>query len=174
MSTDPLSLFSAPHCEPRLENQVAAARVAAANVCPAQRVTGSMRASAPRGISLAVRKACRQARPPEIEFATGAEQFADQVVRLLLEVVDRRRTAVQLSSVVDERVLSAVQTMIGQDLAPGRALGVATVTKVRLTSRSATGAEVFASYQRGPRTFALAGRIESGTRSWRLVAVRLY
>ncbi len=107
-------------------------------------------------------------------FAAGAEHFAGQVLRLLLEVVDRRRTPAQLRAVAHPRVQSAVETILRRGLAPGRSLGTATLTKVRLTSMEAAGAEVFASYQRGERTLALAGRIESTPGGWRLVAVRLY
>ncbi|MFF2087328.1 Rv3235 family protein [Nocardia sp. NPDC058176] len=106
--------------------------------------------------------------------SAGTTKFAEYVLRLVLEVVDRRRPVTQLRAVADQRVLAAVRTMLTQDLAPGRTLGTAALARVHLTAAEPGSAEIFASYQRGPRTFAVAGRIEMVKDKWTLVAVRLY
>ncbi|WP_278263110.1 Rv3235 family protein [Nocardia sp. AG03] len=188
MSTDPTSLSYAPHCEPRLSRS-GGELPAAANSTAAQVIRGyprNRRSGAPLGIRLAVRRGCQRdgqsgtestagvTRRPDVGFAEGAERFAEQAVRSLLEVIDRRRTLAQLDALVDQRVLSAVETILRRDLAPGRSLGAATAINVRLTSRETDAAEMFATYQRGKRTLALAGRVEITTRGWRLVAMRLY
>ncbi|MFE6925508.1 Rv3235 family protein [Nocardia sp. NPDC057663] len=141
-----------------------------------QRVPGSVRrraaGGAPFGVRRAVSAACAQGK--QAESVVEAQRFAEQSVRLVLEVVDRRRQPDQLRPVTDARVLASVRTMLTQDLAPGRSLGAATVKHVRVTSTEQGGAEIFASYQRGPRTFAIAGRIELAKDRWRLVALRLF
>ncbi|WP_280346699.1 Rv3235 family protein [Nocardia neocaledoniensis] len=122
-----------------------------------------------------MRRAVRAACAGGVEVVeTGAQRFAEQSVRLLLEVVDRRRQVDQLRTVTEPRVLESVRTMLVQDLAPGRGLGTATVKHVRVTPSGSDGAELFASYQRGSRVFALAGRIEPARQRWRLVALRMY
>ncbi|GGN90089.1 hypothetical protein GCM10011610_48840 [Nocardia rhizosphaerihabitans] len=129
---------------------------------------------APFGVRRAVSAACTQSRRGEAESVAEAQRFAEQSVRLVLEVVDRRRQPDQLRPVTDPRVLASVRTMLTQDLVPGRSLGAATVKHVRVTSTEPGGAEIFASYQRGPRTLAIAGRIEVTKDRWRLVALRLF
>ncbi|WP_101464127.1 Rv3235 family protein [Nocardia fluminea] len=120
-----------------------------------------------------MRASCPQA-APAAETSATAKRFTEQVLRLLLEVVDRRRSSTHLRAYTDARALAAVNTMLAQDSAPGRTLGSATLTRVKLTPTQDGAAEVFASYQRGPRTLAIAGRIESTKDSWRLVAVRMF
>lgn len=164
MPADRISLSPAPHCEPLLENWAGDRRVVRALRRPATD-------SAPRGVRRAVRGACAPAEPV---IDTGARKFADQALRLVLEIVDRRRPANHLRTLADHRVRALVHTVVTQDLAPGRTLGTATLTRVHLTPAEATAAELFASYQRGPRTFAIAGRIDLIKNSWTLTALRLY
>ncbi|UGT53869.1 Rv3235 family protein [Nocardia asteroides] len=167
MSTDRLSLSHAPQCEPGY-----GAENATGSAVP-QPVPGASRRRTPSGSGL--RRAVRAGCAGGVEVVeSDAQRFAEQSVRLLLEVVDRRRQVDQLRAVTEPRVLESVRTMLVQDLAPGRGLGTATVKHVRLTACEAAGAELFASYQRGARTFALAGRIESARERWRLVALRMY
>ncbi|MGW6702759.1 Rv3235 family protein [Nocardia sp. NPDC055049] len=177
MSTEGTVLSPAPHCEPRLEGGEEVPRSGAVNTAVPHRVTGSGRPRAaggtPASIRRAVRASCTQAAPTGESVAT-AKRFAEQVLRLLLEVVDRRRSSTHLRAHTDARVLAAINTMLAQDLVPGRGLGSATLTRVKLTATQEGAAEVFASYQRGPRTLAIAGRIESTKDSWRLVAVRMF
>ncbi|WP_157106417.1 Rv3235 family protein [Nocardia alba] len=176
MSTEAMVLSPAPHCEPRLEGGEVVQRGADVNTAVPHRVTGSGRpraaGGAPASIRRVVRASCPQA-VPAVESLATAQRFAEQVLRLLLEVVDRRRSPTHLRAYTDARALAAINTMLAQDLVPGRGLGSATLTRVKLTP-APDGAEVFASYQRGPRTLAVAGRIESLRDGWRLVAVRMY
>lgn len=177
MSTDGMLLSPAPHCEPPLEGGGVAQRSAPVNAVAPHRVTGSGRPRAAGGTPASIRRAVRASCPqaaPVTESATAAKRFAEQVLRLLLEVVDRRRSATHLRAFTDAKALAAVNTMLAQDSAPGRGLGTAALTRVSLTSVEAGAAEVFATYQRGPRTLAIAGRVETRKGSWRLVAVRLF
>ncbi|MFI1239777.1 Rv3235 family protein [Nocardia salmonicida] len=121
-----------------------------------------------------MRASCPQAAPPAAGPSTSAKRFTEQVLRLLLEVVDRRRSSTHLRAFTDAKALAAINTMLAQDSAPDRNLGTATLTRFHLTPVEGDAAEVFASYQRGPRTLAIAGRIESSKDSWRLVAVRMF
>ncbi|MFD3748425.1 Rv3235 family protein [Nocardia sp. NPDC058633] len=121
-----------------------------------------------------MRASCPRATPAVTEAPTGAKRFTEQVLRLLLEVVDRRRSSTQLRAFTDPKALAAINTMLAQDSAPDRSLGTAVLTRVHLTPVEGDAAEVFASYQRGPRTLAIAGRIEACKDSWRLVAVRMF
>ncbi len=177
MSTDEMVLSPAPHCEPPLEGTGVPRRPVAVNAVAPQRVAASGRprpaGGTPAGIRRAVRASCPKA-APVTESSSAARQFAEQVLRLLLEVVDRRRSATHLRAFTDAKALAAINTMLAQDSAPGRGLGTAALTRVSLTSAEAGAAEVFATYQRGPRTLAIAGRVESAKGSWRLVAVRLF
>ncbi|MEV0773476.1 Rv3235 family protein [Nocardia salmonicida] len=178
MSTDGVLLSPAPHCEPQLEGGAVVHRSAAVNVVGSQPVRGSIRRRAtggtPAGIRRAVRASCPQAAPPAAGPSTSAKRFTEQVLRLLLEVVDRRRSSTHLRAFTDAKALAAINTMLAQDSAPDRNLGTATLTRFHLTSVEGDAAEVFATYQRGPRTLAIAGRIESSKDSWRLVAVRMF
>ncbi|MFD4355958.1 Rv3235 family protein [Nocardia sp. NPDC058518] len=121
-----------------------------------------------------MRASCPRVAPPATGSSTSAKRFTEQVLRLLLEVVDRRRSSTHLRAFTDAKVLAAINTMLAQDSAPDRNLGTATLTRVHLTPAEGDAAEVFASYQRGPRSLAIAGRIESSKDSWRLVAVRMF
>ncbi|MFC4127257.1 Rv3235 family protein [Nocardia rhizosphaerae] len=118
-----------------------------------------------------VRAAC-EAGTGDVEV--GARGFAERSVRLLLEVVDRRRNVDQLCSVADRRVVESVRTMLVRGLAPGAGLGSAALKQVRVVVAGSAGAEVFASYERGSRTFALAGRVELSRGRWWLVALRMF
>ncbi|MGY0496883.1 Rv3235 family protein [Nocardia sp. FBN12] len=111
---------------------------------------------------------------PATDSSATAKRFTEHVLRLLLEVVDRRRSSTHLRAFTDAKALAAINTMLAQDSVPDRSLGTATLTRVHLTPAEGAAAEVFASYQRGPRTLAIAGRIESSKGSWRLVAVRMF
>ncbi|MFD3706651.1 Rv3235 family protein [Nocardia sp. NPDC058658] len=178
MSTDEMLLSPAPHCEPQLEGAASVRRSEAANVAAPHPVTGSARrrstGGTPASIRRVVRASCPQVAPPVIDSSPQARRFTEQVLRLLLEVVDRRRSSSHLRAFADARVLSAISTMLTQDLVPARNLGTATLTSVKVTPAEDGAAEVFASYQRGPRTLAIAGRIEQSKDSWRLVAVRMF
>jgi hypothetical protein len=97
--------------------------------------------------------------------------FADAALRRVLEVADRRRPIAQLRPLVAPAL---IDTVIELTRAPQTA--VATLRRVRL--RMVDGdeenqAEVFGSYTRGPRSLAIAARIELHRDRWRIVALQL-
>ncbi len=88
-----------------------------------------------------------------------ARASADRAMRMLIEVIDRRRSADQLSVLFSTPMIDLVRTIV-RNPPPGRRLGFAAVHRVHVVYRSDVSAEVFGSYTRGPRMFAFAGRIE--------------
>ncbi|WP_145976553.1 Rv3235 family protein [Rhodococcoides fascians] len=93
------------------------------------------------------------------DVPADARASAERAMRLLIEVIDRRRSAEQLSSLFTAPVIDLIRTIV-RTPPPGRRLGFAAVRRVHVAYRSDTSAEIFGSYTRGPRTFAFAGRIE--------------
>lgn len=95
-------------------------------------------------------------------------------MRIVLEVLDRRRPVAQLAVVADATVIAAMRTLIAADLVPGRALGAAVPIRVSVALVDAKTAEVYAAYARGARRFALAARIvRTRSAGWRLTALRI-
>jgi hypothetical protein len=97
--------------------------------------------------------------------------FADAALRRVLEVADRRRPIAQLRPLVAPAL---IETVIGLTRAPQTA--VATLRRVRLRmvdGDEGNQAEVFGSYTRGPRSLAIAARIELHRDRWRIVALQL-
>ena len=97
--------------------------------------------------------------------------FADAALRRVLEVADRRRPIAQLRPLVAPAL---IDTVMGMARAPQTA--VATLRRVRLRmvdGDDGNQAEVFGSYTRGPRTLAIAARIELHRDRWRIVALQL-
>ena len=86
-----------------------------------------------------------------------AAVFADAALRRVLEVIDRRRPAGQLSSVLApdlvDSVLALSQAVSGQG-------GAAVLRRIRLQAARDTSAEVFGTYSRGKRVHAIACRVE--------------
>jgi hypothetical protein len=116
------------------------------------------------------------AAPPHCEPppSRAAAVFADTVLRRVLEVMDRRRPAVQLRRLLAPSVYDAV---VAQSPAPPSD-GAAVVRRVRLRTAAtvdgeATAAEVFATYTRGGRVRAIAGRIEVVRGGWVAVALQI-
>lgn len=95
-------------------------------------------------------------RPP---VPADARSSADRAMRMMIEVIDRRRSADQLSPLFTASMVDLVRTIV-RNPPPGRRLGFAAVRRVHVAYRSDVSAEIFGSYTRGPRTFAFAGRIE--------------
>ncbi|WP_157574394.1 Rv3235 family protein [Nocardia jejuensis] len=106
------------------------------------------------------------------EPASAARQFAGMVVRVALEVLDGRRPAAQLRLSADPAVIAALGTLVAAG-APGRAHGVATLTRLDVMMSAPGIGEVCAGYDRGTRHFALAARIVRGRSGWRLTAFRV-
>jgi Family of unknown function (DUF6459) len=111
--------------------------------------------------------------------------FADAALRLVLEVIDRRRPAAQLRPMLAPGLVDSVLS-IGRSTA-GHALGREGAAVLRRMRLQASGhrdpeaaAEVFGAYSRGDRIHAIACRVEqvptdagsAGTR-WRVVALHI-
>jgi hypothetical protein len=97
--------------------------------------------------------------------------FADTALRRVLEVADRRRPIAQLRPLVAPAL---IDTVSGLTRAPQTA--VATLRRVRLRmvdGDEGNQAEVFGTYTRGPRSLAVAARIELHRDRWRIVALQL-
>ncbi|MFI9537573.1 Rv3235 family protein [Nocardia fusca] len=127
--------------------------------------------NAPAGIRRAQRAGHETARNPE---PAGARAFATTSVRILLEVLDRRRPVAQLTALCTPGLVGAIGSLVAGDHAPGRTLGSAVPGTVRLFQVEERAAEMVATYQRGPRRLVLAGRIERGsTTPWKVTALRV-
>jgi hypothetical protein len=104
----------------------------------------------------------------------AAAVFADNALRRILEVSDRRRPAVQLRPLVAPALFDAVVALTRT----GSRDGTAVLRRVRLRAAQ-TGdgevraAEVFATYSRGRRVRAIAGRVELVRGRWLLVALQI-
>ncbi|MBF6465170.1 hypothetical protein IU427_08225 [Nocardia beijingensis] len=121
-----------------------------------------------------VRRSHASTAPAGEETRSAARRFAESAVRIVLEVLDRRRPLPHLATVADATVVAAARTLIRADLVPGRNLGVAAPIRVSVVLVNDKTAEVFATYGRGERRFALAARIvRTRSAGWRLTALRL-
>jgi hypothetical protein len=111
----------------------------------------------------------------------AAATFADAALRRVLEVIDRRRPAAQLRSLLAAGLLDSVLSMHPAVAGRTGCGGAAMLRRVRLQvigdNDPPTAAEVFGTYRRGPRVHALACRVErvrAGTGSrWQIVALHI-
>ncbi|MFX1758053.1 Uncharacterised protein [Rhodococcus gordoniae] len=92
---------------------------------------------------------------PDLPVDPAVGRVAESAVRLVLEVVDGRRPAVQSATVLDPRLVSTIVT--GRTPRAGRSTAVLLRTRVRPVD--ADTVELFGSYARGERVFAFAGRM---------------
>ena len=111
---------------------------------------------------------------PDVTPPRDALVFADAALRRILEVADRRRPAGQLKALVVPPLLDALAAQTRHSQLGGSAV----LQRVRLrTARHAAGqataVELFATYTRGRRVRAAAGRIENLGGRWQLVALQL-
>ncbi|QLL08573.1 Rv3235 family protein [Mycobacterium vicinigordonae] len=105
-----------------------------------------------------------------------AAQFADAALRRVLEVIDRRRPAGQLRSVLAPDLVDSV---LASSLRLAPQPGAAMLRRMRLQptggGTASTAAEVFGIYSRGERIHAIAARVErlpvGG--QWLLVALHI-
>lgn len=120
----------------------------------------------------AARRHC--APPSDAHRAAGA--FADAALRTVLEVIDRRRPAVQLgpmmaAGLADSVVAFARAARVRQDAAVLRRV------RMQACGSSEHAFEVAAGYSRGPRLHAIACRVEQvGTPEdgrWQIVALHI-
>ncbi|MBF6351525.1 MULTISPECIES: Rv3235 family protein [Nocardia] len=126
--------------------------------------------SAPAGIRRAHRVAHTvgdRAEPSE------AREFVAKALRILLEVLDRRRPVAQLNTLCESALVHTVGVLVAGDHTPSRALGAAVLIKFQLFPADDHAFELIAMYQRGPRRLALAGRVERTATGWKLTALRL-
>ncbi|KAA0023989.1 Rv3235 family protein [Antrihabitans cavernicola] len=108
----------------------------------------------------------------DLENHTAARRFTEHALRLVLEVVDRRRPPTQLKSIVEPALLEMVRAR-SLTAFPGKALGTGTLERVHIRLVDPTTAEVFGTYSRGPRMFAVAARITNRTGiGWSVTSLR--
>lgn len=117
----------------------------------------------PRSIRSVPCPAPRDPLPPR-----AAVMFADAALRRVLEVADRRRPIAQLRPLVTPALMDTVTalTRVPQTAA-------ATLRRVRVRMVDGESAEMFATYTRGHRIRAIAGRIEQVDDRWRIVALQI-
>lgn len=115
-----------------------------------------------------------RASPADAEPPRAAMVFADGALRRVLEVVDRRRPAAALKSVLTPNLIDTVRAHApgpsAQDAAVLRRLRARTAAT---TDGEASAIEVFGTFTRGRRVHAVAGRIEIRDARWRFVALQL-
>ena len=109
--------------------------------------------------------------------ADDAREFADRTLRAVLEVIDRRRNPARLGASVSPSV-TGMAGALASSAVPGRHLGVAVLVRVQVALTGADTAEVFGSYSRGNRYFAVAARVHhrrrpGGVHTWTLTSLRL-
>ncbi|UVT24727.1 Rv3235 family protein [Rhodococcus pyridinivorans] len=92
---------------------------------------------------------------PAIGLDPGVVRVAETAVRLVLEVVDGRRPAVQSTTVLDPRLVATITA--GRPPRAGHSTAILLRTRVRPVD--ADTVELFGSYGRGDRVFAFAGRM---------------
>lgn len=126
--------------------------------------------SAPAGVRRLQRAGHTATRPAT---PGGAREFAGNALRILLEVLDRRRPVAQLGALCTPALVCTVGSLVANDHVPGRALGAAVPVGTRLFPAGEHAAELVAMYQRGSRRFAVAGRLEHSATGWKLTALRI-
>ncbi|WP_101948688.1 Rv3235 family protein [Mycobacterium sp. 3519A] len=94
--------------------------------------------------------------------------FADAALRRILEVVDRRRPIPQLHRVVAPALIDTLTTLTRMPQNASASLG-----RVRVRMVDERTGELFATYTRGHRVRAIAGRIERRDDRWRVVALQI-
>ena len=104
----------------------------------------------------------------------AAAVFADNALRRVLEVADRRRPIAQLRPLLAPTLIDAVVAMTRTTPSDGAAV----LRRVRLRTAGnadgeATAAEVFGTYTRGRRVRAIAGRIEVVGGRWLVTALQI-
>ncbi|ORW23456.1 hypothetical protein AWC18_04605 [Mycolicibacter nonchromogenicus] len=112
----------------------------------------------------------------------SAAVFADAALRRVLEVVDGRRPSAHLQPLLAAGLADSVASA---RRAPVSRVEPATLQRVRVqpagSGEPASAVEVFGTYRRGPRTHALACRLESlpgpgsspSSTAWRIVALHI-
>ncbi|ORA08963.1 hypothetical protein BST14_22970 [Mycobacterium arosiense ATCC BAA-1401 = DSM 45069] len=110
-----------------------------------------------------------------------AAVFADAALRRVLEVIDRRRPAAQLNSLLAPSLVDSVAAIARSTAGRAGAHGAAVLRRMRLQPAGHrdpdSAAEVFGSYSRGNRIHAIACRVEqvsvTGNARWMVVALHI-
>lgn len=95
------------------------------------------------------------------------------MLRILLEILDRRRPVAQLAKLGAPALVHAIGSLVAGDHVPSRTLGTAVLAKYQLFPVADRAYELVAMYDRGPRRLALAGRVEHTGTGWKVTALRL-
>jgi Family of unknown function (DUF6459) len=121
----------------------------------------------PRRLIPVARPPVREAPPPR-----AAAVFADAALRRVLEVIDRRRPVAQLRPLLAPPL---IDTVVSLGRAPHTAAATLRRVRLRVVDGDGEAAEVFASYSRGDRVHAIAGRVEFVARAnrWQIVALQI-
>ncbi|WP_323182805.1 Rv3235 family protein [Aldersonia sp. NBC_00410] len=102
----------------------------------------------------------------------AATKFAETALRMTLEVLDHRRPPAQLRPVLDAALIDVVRAF-AKSSAPARGLGAARLQRIHVRLIDPHTAEVFGTYQRGPRVLALAAQVTLRAQGWRVSAVQI-
>jgi len=125
---------------------------------------GSDAAPRPAAPEPASRPAPRPA--PPVPAATAAvRRRVEAVLRISLEVVDRRRRPDRLRGAATEAVMATLATLASHG-PPGRDCGSARLRRIHISAAGPSAVEVCANYRRGPRVLAIAGRWELRREVW--------
>ncbi|WP_182359320.1 Rv3235 family protein [Tomitella gaofuii] len=114
-------------------------------------------------------------RAPRTQDAAAAVEVRRRVevtLRLVLEVLDLRRRPEHLEGFADTAVLGMVRKL-ARTSPPGRQLGSAVLRRIHIASAGPGAAEICATYVRGRRTLAIAGRFERKRGAWVCTALHL-
>ena len=114
---------------------------------------------------------------PDQPSARAAAVFADAALRGVLEVVDGRRPFAQLQPLLGHGLADTVIALARSSRCGGGSAAQLRRVRLRIVDRDGDVAEVFATYDRGGRVQAIAGRVRRaevrGRRRWRLVALQM-
>jgi hypothetical protein len=122
----------------------------------------------------------RLAAVPPLEYqpaARAAAAFADTALRGVLEVIDGRRSFAQIQPLLGDGLADTVLALRRSSRDTSRLAAQLRRVRLRIVDAGGDAAEVFATYYRGERVQAIAGRVERaeirGRRRWRLVALHV-
>lgn len=171
-----MSLSCAPHGEPPL----CRARQGVRATHPVTRAphAGVVPAAAGAAVAEPGRAPTFQRRRPHPVLLPGtgapaaARRFAEQALRLALEVLDARRPVAHLRDYAEPAVLAAAETLVRTGAAERR-IGPAVLARVACVPGGAGEIEVFGSYRRGERVFAVAACLRAHRGGWRVRALRV-
>lgn len=90
----------------------------------------------------------------------------------MLEVLDGRRPVIQLRRLAAPSVFAAIETL-ARSAPQGRGLGAARLTNFGVELTGPNTAEVYGSYRRGQRVFAVAACVTLHRAGWQLTAFRV-